>query len=150
MSKLLGTKDLFMLVLPLVAGTILYLGLGNLLKRIFPMKEEYITTSSLPDVLEFKDYEFIDPELFAASIKVKPYKITTSQKNNSITTENKEPPPSYKISFIYIGNHKYVIIDNKLYKEGDTLPSSEKIVKITKSGVLLRGKWGDRWVKFLN
>ncbi len=64
--------------------------------------------------------------------------------------KDKEEPPAYSVSFTYVGPKRgYAIINGALVKEGDRLPSGEGVVKITKEGVLLEGRWGRRWVYIL-
>lgn len=65
--------------------------------------------------------------------------------------ENKKKLPDYEIQFIYIGaQDKYVLINNKLYKEGDSISRNEKIIKIEKNRILLEGVWGKRWIYLIN
>lgn len=67
--------------------------------------------------------------------------------------EKKEPagetlkkPPSYSLQFVFIGRKRYAIVNGKLFMEGEHISPDEKIVKITKRGVLLYGRWGKRWL----
>ncbi len=57
-----------------------------------------------------------------------------------------EKPPKYKVQFVFLGKKKYAIINGRLLREGDPISPEEKIVKITKKGVLLSGRWGKRWI----
>ncbi len=57
-----------------------------------------------------------------------------------------EKPPAYRVQFVFLGEKKYAIIDGRLFKEGDPVSPEEKIVKITRKGVLLSGRWGKRWL----
>ncbi|MDQ7056696.1 MAG: hypothetical protein Q9M89_09710 [Persephonella sp.] len=78
-------------------------------------------------------------------ITVEPYRAEIETK----TAQEMEKPPQYTISFIYIGKGRYVIINGKLLKEGENISKNEKIIKIYRDGVLLKGKWGERWIRFL-
>ncbi len=57
-----------------------------------------------------------------------------------------EKPPSYRVQFVFVGKKNYAIINGRLLREGDYLSQEEKIVKITRKGVLLSGRWGKRWL----
>ncbi|WP_457639301.1 hypothetical protein [Persephonella sp.] len=141
-TKLLGIKDILVLALPVVFGAVVFLTVKEyLISSIPPAYKIHIPSIDLPE----KKYSKIEPEIMEAVLTVKPYTVQPAQKPE---TAEKTPPPQYRISFIYIGKEKYTIIDGKLYSEGDRLPSDEKIIKITKSGVLLKGRWGERWIEF--
>jgi len=61
-----------------------------------------------------------------------------------------EEPPSYRVTFTYVGVRKnYALINGVLFKEGDHISPYERIVKITREGVLLSGRWGERWLRVL-
>ncbi|MDQ7039207.1 MAG: hypothetical protein Q9N26_08480 [Aquificota bacterium] len=61
-----------------------------------------------------------------------------------------ERPPSYRVTFTYVGvRRNYAIINGLLFREGDHISPHERIVKITREGVLLSGRWGERWLKVL-
>ena len=57
-----------------------------------------------------------------------------------------ERPPAYRLQLVLLGEENYAIINDMLFREGDILPSEERIVRITREGVLLSGKWGKRWI----
>lgn len=61
--------------------------------------------------------------------------------------EQEKPPPSYTLSFVFLGPEgNYAIINGKVFREGDRVSPDERIVKITKEGVVLEGRWGRRWL----
>ncbi|WP_457644357.1 hypothetical protein [Persephonella sp.] len=98
-----------------------------------------------PEILiSYRKPEHIDLKQLEKSIDITPYR-------EKIITEKKikEPAPSYRITFIYIGiNKRFVMINGKLYRENDRISKDERIKKIEKDRVLLTGKWGERWIKF--
>lgn len=66
-------------------------------------------------------------------------------------TQKQVGPPNYELSFTYISSgKKYAIINGMLFTEGQNVSSEERIIKITKEGVLLSGKWGKRWLKVVD
>ncbi|SNZ02884.1 Type II secretion system protein B [Persephonella hydrogeniphila] len=147
--KKLGTKELIILVSPLIVGIFVYIFFSNLVReKVIDIWSDYFEYR--PQIAEIhfkkKENEFkIDMTLLDSLISVKPFSIPEIRKKETL----EKPPPEYKISFIYIGKNRYVIINNRLYKEGDRISPDEKIVRITKDGILLNGKWGERWIKFL-
>lgn len=56
------------------------------------------------------------------------------------------PPPKLRVTTIVISKERVAVIEGRLFKEGDVIHSGERIVKITRDGVLLEGRWGRRWV----
>ncbi|NPA58428.1 MAG: hypothetical protein GXN94_03935 [Aquificae bacterium] len=156
-SKMLTPKDIFYMVLPVVAGLVLFVIGINYGKRLVPMPAVEEDFSFLEEMekgiftVKHPEVKFISRELFEIILEIRPYQEKVhlpDRDGRERQTVKQEQPPQYKVSFIYIGKGRYAIINGKLYKEGDILPSDEKIVKITKNGVLIKGKWGDRWLKF--
>ncbi|HIQ31470.1 MAG TPA: hypothetical protein EYH49_04840, partial [Aquifex aeolicus] len=43
-----------------------------------------------------------------------------------------ERPPAYRLQLVLLGEENYAIINDMLFREGDTLPSEERIVRITR------------------
>jgi len=148
--KKLGIRELVMLVSPLILGVSIYVFLSGFVKeKISEIWSDYFEYR--PQITEIgfrkeqKEYR-IDLSLISSLIFVKPFSVPQQVQQRE---KPEEPPPQYKISFIYIGKNRYAIIDKKLFKEGDRISPDEKIVRITKDGILLNGKWGERWIKFL-
>jgi hypothetical protein len=102
----------------------------------------------LPD-LQFKEAEFNREVLdLMALIEVKRPK--PAPKPQPARKELQEKPPAYRVTFTYIGLKKsYAIINGQLFEEGDHVSPYERIVKITREGVLLSGRWGERWLPLL-
>ncbi len=55
-------------------------------------------------------------------------------------------PPSYRLSFTFLGKKKYAIINGRLFREGERVSPHERIVRILEGKVLLSGRWGRRWL----
>ncbi|MBK3331624.1 hypothetical protein GWK41_00925 [Persephonella atlantica] len=145
--KILGNREIAYLSFPIALGVLFYFLTADFVKSLI------VKSWKLPDYHQTKPVylfsEFYKEGLKLSEIKdiitVKPYEITVKTK----TVQEEEKPPRYLISFIYIGKSRYVIINGKLLKEGENVSKDEKIVKIYTDGVLLKGKWGERWIRFL-
>ncbi|WP_293446076.1 hypothetical protein [Persephonella sp.] len=145
--KKIGSKELTALVSPLIAGVFIFILLdGFLRQKIIEHWGSYL--NYYPEIIDIefteKKEKSVDIEFLQTVLNIKPYTVKTA---NKIKTPE-QPPPFYKISFIYIGKSRYTIINGKLYTEGDKVSPEERIVRISKEGVLLKGKWGERWIKF--
>ncbi|WP_457634558.1 hypothetical protein [Persephonella sp.] len=145
--KKIGTKELTVLVSPLIAGVFIFILLNDLIKqKIIEHWGSYL--NYYPEIIDIefteKKEKKVDIEFLQTVLNIKPYSVKTA---NKVKTPEK-PPPFYKISFIYIGKNRYTIINGKLFTEGEKVSPEEKIVRISKEGVLLKGKWGERWIKF--
>ncbi len=152
LTKILGrltVKEYILLSLPIIIAIFLYTLFSSYLERaIYKIAEDNLNYSpEIPQIPSIVRIKTEGEQTLISLIEVRPY--TAPKIEEKTKTVEKAPPPTYRISFIYIGKHKYVIIDNKLWSEGDTLPYGEKILRITKDGVLVTGKWGERWIKFL-
>ena len=71
---------------------------------------------------------------------------TVQESPNTGAKEGK--PPDYVLTFTFIGEKRYAILNGSLYREGDIV-GEEKIARIEKGKVLLTGRWGKRWVSML-
>ena len=150
--KKLNLKDYMLLVLPAITGVLIYAILLPYIYNLmyFFVKDNLEYDIQVPQIyLSIYEKRTRENPIVSMLLDVKPYKAPKQQENLAGTDNTKSPAPTYDISFIYIGKHRYVIIDNKLWSEGDTLPYGEKILRITKDGILVTGKWGERWIKFL-
>ncbi len=104
-----------------------------------PFKTKQITVSF---VLEKYKPVQIDREFI--SYIFKPLK---EERAIAVAVQRKVPPPEkIKLSFIYLGKDKYVIINGKLYREGDFISGVYKIDRIEKEKVKI--VWGQqyRWL----
>ncbi len=99
-----------------------------------------------PQVPDFEVKEIaLSPEVFEvlSEVKLKRGKV---QKQVAEKKEVKAPP-SYRLSFTYVGpKSRYAIINGRLVKEGEMLSEEERVIRITRKGVLLSGRWGRRWL----
>ncbi|EDP76669.1 hypothetical protein [Hydrogenivirga sp. 128-5-R1-1] len=137
-----------MLLLPVPLSVVVGYYVSGLLasgveERLVPTTGKELHT--LPD-FEFKEVEF-NPEVVnvLSYIDLKPKK---AEKPPAETGKEPEKPPTYVLSFTYVGERRrYAIINGMLVKEGDRLSPEEKVVRITREGVLLSGKWGKRWLR---
>ena len=141
-------KYALLLVAPAVGGFIVswYAGQAireDLMRKINRETEVSVKPITAVDLQTLRTAQRLTSPL--ASLPVVPYVPQQAQE------ETKEPPPNYKLSFVYVGrSKKFAVINGKLYKEGDLLPSEERILKIRKDSILLTGKWGERWIKLLD
>jgi len=152
-ARFLGAKEILFIIFPIITAvfiSILITGYFKnfLLSGVINDRLSSPRAISTGDIFEYVKTPFISRELFENIIDIRPYAETIKEYPES-QTEIQQNPPDYTVSFIYIGRNKYAIINGKLYSEGEILPSDEKIIRITKRGVLLKGKWGDRWLRFL-
>ncbi len=61
--------------------------------------------------------------------------------------EEPEGPPKYRISSILKGEDRtFAVINGKIYHRGDKISEDEQIARIETRRILLKGKWGDRWI----
>ena len=145
--KKISNKELVILVSPLILSVFIFVLLNGFVKQKI-INHWRDSLNYYPEVVDFefkeKKEKKVDIDLLQTFLYVRPYTVKTAEKMK-IT---QKPPPFYKISFIYIGRSRYTIINGKLYREGDRISPDEKIVRISKNGVLLKGKWGERWIKF--
>ncbi len=146
----LTVREYILLSLPIIVAILFYiLFSSNFEKIIYKVAEGNLNympeVPEIPSVIRTTETE--DKSTLISLLEVRPY--TAPKIEEKPKTVEKAPPPTYRISFIYLGKRRYVIIDNKLWSEGDTLPYGEKILRITKDGILVTGKWGERWIKFL-
>lgn len=75
-----------------------------------------------------------------------PFKIDEKQRISS-TEKSKEFLPNVQLSLIYKGKEKYVMIGDKIFKEGDRF-NGFTINKISQDKVLLKDKKGEEiWLK---
>lgn len=76
-------------------------------------------------------------------------------KNTADTKESDEkvelpPTPKYLVSSIFVGKiRQFAVINDKVVKIGDKLSYGEEIINIKDGKILVKGKWGDRWL-FVN
>ncbi len=97
------------------------------------------------------DFEVQEAELDRRAIDVLAY-IDVGYRAKKVPLVTRSPekspekPPSYRVQFVFVGKKNYAIINGRLLREGDYLSQEEKIVKITRKGVLLSGRWGKRWL----
>ena len=145
--KNIGNRELVILVSPLILGVFIFVLLNSFVKqKIINYWRDPL--NYYPEVVDFefkeKKEKKVDIDLLQSLLYVRPYTVKKDEKKKI----PRKPPPQYKISFIYIGKNRYTIINGRLYREGDMISPDEKIVRISKNGVLLKGKWGERWIEF--
>ncbi len=143
----IGNKEITVLVSPLILGVFIFILFNGFIKQKV-IEQWGSILNYYPEIIDIefseKREKELNLELLQTVLNVRPYTVKTVEK---IKTPQK-PPPFYKVSFIYIGTNRYTIINGKLYSEGDRISPEERIIKISKEGVLLKGKWGERWIKF--
>ena len=107
--------------------------------------------SQLPDfqIVEFrmdeKAFDYVSYLYIPPKVVIK-----KEERESTVEAKKEEKPPSYKVTFTYVGAvRSFAIIDGRLFREGDMVSENERIIKIKRDGVLLSGKWGERWIKIL-
>ncbi|RMA97536.1 hypothetical protein [Hydrogenothermus marinus] len=151
----IGKNHIFMLILPFIISILFILsyiylktyilqifwGDTNLQYKIASIKKAptKITFISVNEIVKIID------AIYPAKTDNNPQYNQIKQPKNLV--KKQQNLPNYKISFIYIGvNKKYVLINGKLFTEGDFISNQEKIIKIEKDRILLEGEWGKRWI----
>ena len=73
--------------------------------------------------------------------------IIKETKNRAMVAAVLPPAPVYELGSIFLGNVKRFAVINKIVvRVGETLPSGEKVADIKEGKVLLKGRWGNRWI----
>ncbi|MGE4497350.1 MAG: hypothetical protein AB7E48_05675 [Deferribacterales bacterium] len=71
----------------------------------------------------------------------------SSPEEAAAVREEPEGPPKYRISSILKGEDRtFAVINGKIYHRGDKISGDEQIARIETRRILLKGKWGDRWI----
>ncbi len=92
-----------------------------------------------------RDYRPIDTDKDIITALFRPFvekaSVQQLQKESDFKT-----PQNLKVSFIYLGKDKYVIINGVLYKEGDTISGIYKVDRIEKGRVKISWSNGEKWL----
>jgi hypothetical protein len=73
--------------------------------------------------------------------------LENSQGGSVSLKEDTDNPPQYKINSILKGEDRtFAVINGKIYHRGDKISEDEKIARIETRRILLKGKWGERWI----
>lgn len=73
--------------------------------------------------------------------------LENSQGGSVSLKEDTDSPPQYKINSILKGEDRtFAVINGKIYHRGDKISEDEKIARIETRRILLKGKWGERWI----
>ncbi len=142
----MNKKFIVMLVAPWILG----ISLGHYsTKFLSDQMESYLSVEEGKETVRIPDLHFIRSQLVEEALSVLSYIPIKFNAEGDKHTEEKitGKPPQYKLTFTYTGSKKrYTIINGMLFKEGDMVSPDERIIKITREGVLLSGKWGKRWL----
>ncbi len=138
-------RYILLLVLPVPITALLSYYVSSFVHENLKLTEPLTVkdVSGIPD-LQVKSANF-DPEVvnLLASVEVRKKEEIPVQ-----VMERPEKPPQYRVTFTYVGLKKnYAIINGMLFREGDPVSPDERVVKITREGVLLSGRWGERWLR---
>ncbi len=138
-------RYILLLVLPVPITALLSYYVSSFVHENLKLTEPLTVkdVSGIPD-LQVKSTNF-DPEVvnLLASVEVRKKEEIPVQ-----VMERPEKPPQYRVTFTYVGLKKnYAIINGMLFREGDPVSPDERVVKITREGVLLSGRWGERWLR---
>jgi hypothetical protein len=173
--KLLGTGHYFKIILPVALFLTVFMLRGSIsvyaesffekafsnTKKSFDINidsgnRDFIRALlSEPDFGESAtlDFDKFKDNLFIMSMKndiktEEPAKVAKSSKNKDKDEKQKvEPAPDYSLTTIFRGSKKqFAVVNDKIYRINDSLPSGEKVVLIESGKILLKGKWGKRWL----
>ncbi|GEM_PF-2691242 len=116
-----------------------------------------VISSKSKEFSQIPDFQIMEgmlkPEAFEyiSYIHIPAKRVVEIKKEENVQKPKKEEkPPEYRVTFTFVGTvRNYAIINGRLLKEGDPVSENEKIIKIRKDGVLLTGKWGERWLKIM-
>ena len=143
MNKNIGLFGVLIALLSVACLTFLLLqkSPSNLPRRVAPKASLAIPSFNPADLNKFRQHELqLNRELSSQNVvfdadamKIFGYQEKPFE-NSPLMSEKKV----YHVAMIYSsGKHNYVLIDDKLYKRGDTLPNGEFVRKIKLSGVVV-------------
>ncbi len=147
-------KSLLMIVIPIAIGAI-----GGYLtsRAILNLINEGLSLPSGKEFLQLPDFQLVEFRMdekafeYVSYLYIPPKVVRKKEeRERSVEAKKEEKPPSYKVTFTYVGAvRSFAIIDGRLFREGDMVSENERIIKINRDGVLLSGKRGERWIKIL-
>ena len=147
-------KSFLMLLIPVAIGAIGgYLTARAILKLI----NEGLSLPSGKEFLQLPDFQIVEFRMdekafeYVSYLYIPPKVVKRKEERESpVDAKEEQKPPQYRVTFTFVGAvRSFAIIDGRLFREGDMVSENEKIVKIKRDGVLLSGKWGERWIKIL-
>jgi len=98
----------------------------------------------------YENREFINKQKNDIKIVKKSQSISTfvsEMKSRDKTEAKPSQAPIYEIGSIFIGDAKrFAVINKTVVKIGEVLPSGEEVADIEEGRVLLKGRWGNRWI----
>lgn len=133
-------NDIFLLILIVLTIVFPYLAKKVKVPQFISQHEQRILEAREP--ISFKTVERRD---FASVSPKDPFKI--AERAKSLAATKRAPSISGTVSLIYQGRDKYVIINDRIFKEGETFESFT-IKKILVDRVLLRTPEGEEiWLR---
>jgi hypothetical protein len=168
--KYLGAREAALILVPLIiSGWIFY---GAYLGSSYLLRPDIKNITSAPDSADAPLYKVrtlaqrlvdtdfskqtgqfslspIDERNFLASFdNSETYKqFSEASESSTETIIEDDTPPRYKVSSIIKGEDRtFAVINGKIYRRGDKISENEVIARIDSRRILLRGKWGDRWI----
>jgi hypothetical protein len=111
-------------------------------------KEKKIALPAWEDFDRFKQSAFISRQENLVKVAPDMVQMLDQEFEEAPEIEVVLPPmPIHKVTGIFLGEHrKYSIINDKVISLGGRLDSGEVLARIENGKVLLKGKWGERWV----
>lgn len=168
--KRLGAREAALVTVPLIiSGWIFYgayLGSSFMLKpalknisgapssaesplyKVRPLAEKLTSADFSRQTEEFTLRPVDERSFFASLDNSETYTQFSEAASASPGTQTTEDtPPRYKVSSILKGDDRtFAVINGKIYRRGDKISENEEILRIDTRRILLRGKWGDRWI----
>ncbi len=169
-SKYIGLLGVIIAGVALLAVATQLLWAGQQQVRPFALGaalESYSSERLMVDAAAVARMDLVEPTL---SKLVKPERITSQEALQAVSgvdyvmfgrrspvvhavkgvpvPEPKKPGPStYRVAMTYIsGDHRYAVVDRKLYRQGARLPNGEKLAEISASAIRIDSESGPRWV----
>ncbi len=150
-----GPFLLILLIPPLLALVVAYYAESFLFKQLESFAKPKRTSFQIPQMVNMPEPTFDRENIKALRRLFKEEEERSFKAPQGVPLpkpaqrqeKQEKPPPSYTLSFVFLGPEgNYAIINGRVFKEGDRVSPDERIVKITKEGVVLEGRWGRRWL----
>jgi len=108
-------------------------------------KNDAVPKLTVRDYSDYRNREFIKKQINDIYVV---NKMNESDRSKSSSSEAPLPPaPEFRVSTIFIGtSRRFAVVNDNVVRIGDALTSGEQVVAIEDGKVLLKGRWGDRWL----
>ena len=111
----------------------------------YPLIKEVVKEEVYKELPRLPDFQLIVAEEVPVNY-LSGVRIGAVKRQRAELRKEEAKPPSYRLSFTFLGKKKYAIINGRLFREGERVSPDERIVRISEGKVLLSGRWGRRWL----